>query len=100
LYSFLQAIGVKCGNHACSILAASLILGSDRTAAIRKHIKKRIGAQYYLDVGSQIEVEAMLKQPKMHFSDFQELVSSLTEGHIRTYRNRLIALAGTRRALT
>src|SRR3989338_3869674 len=48
LYSFLQGIGVKCENHACSILAVSLLLGEEKTAIINKHKGKRIDAQYYM----------------------------------------------------
>lgn len=31
LYSFLQRIGTKCENHACSILAVTFLLGEDKT---------------------------------------------------------------------
>ncbi len=42
LYSFLQKIGVKCENHACSILAAAFLLGEDKTKTINLHKSKRI----------------------------------------------------------
>ena len=37
LYSFLQRIGIKCENHACSILAVTLLLGEGKTKTINKH---------------------------------------------------------------
>src|SRR3989338_2557394 len=51
LYSFLQRTGVKCENHACSILAAEYLLGEEKTRTINEHKNKRIDAQYYMRVG-------------------------------------------------
>lgn len=50
LYSFLQRIGIKCENHACSILAASVLLGQDKIKTIEGHKDKRIDAQYYMRI--------------------------------------------------
>mgnify|MGYP001568106353 FL=1 len=50
LYSFLQRIGVKCENHACSILTVTLLLGEDKTKTINQHKSKRIDAQYYVKI--------------------------------------------------
>ena len=35
LYSFLQRIGIKCENHACSILATGFLLGEDKIRVIK-----------------------------------------------------------------
>jgi len=37
LYAFLQKIGLKCENHFCSILAATKILGEEKTKIINEH---------------------------------------------------------------
>jgi len=42
LYSFLQRIGIKCENHACSILLAGFLLGEEKTKIINQHIVKVI----------------------------------------------------------
>lgn len=89
LYSFLQRIGVKCENHACSILAASLILGKEKTNTINEHKGKRIDAQYYMKVDQEIKVRAMLQEAKTFVSDFDEIVSNLSEGDTNLYRHKI-----------
>ena len=79
LYSFLQRIGVKCENHTCSILAVTLLLGEEKTKTINQHKDKRIDAQYYMKVDQDTKVRLMLQEAKTFISDFDELVSNLTE---------------------
>jgi len=86
LYSFLQRIGVKCENHACSILAVGLLLGEDKTKTINQHKDKRIDAQYYMKVDQEIKVRIMLQEAKIFVSNFDEIVSGLTESEIKKYR--------------
>lgn len=86
LYSFLQRIGVKCENHACSILAVTLLLGEDKTKIINRHKDKRIDAQYYIKVDQEAKIRLMLQEAKIFVSDFDELVSKLTENEIKSYR--------------
>jgi len=90
LYSFLQKIGVKCENHACSILAVTLLLGEDKTMTINNHKDKRIDAQYYMKFDQESNVRAMLQEAKMFVSDFDEIISNLTELNIRDYREIII----------
>src|SRR3989338_8237185 len=70
LYSFLQRIGIKCENHACSILAVSLLLGEEKIAIITKHKGKRIDAQYYMKVDQANKVMVMLQEAKIFVSNF------------------------------
>jgi len=86
LYSLLQRIGVKCENHACSILAVSLLLGNDKTKTINQHKDKRIDAQYYMKVDQEAKIKLMLQEAKIFVSNFDELVSKLTEAEINSYR--------------
>ena len=86
LYSFLQRIGIKCENHACSILAVTLLLGKDKTKIINLHKDKRIDAQYYMKVDQEIKIRVMLQEAKIFVSDFDEIVSKLSENEIKTYR--------------
>jgi len=86
LYSFLQRIGIKCENHACSILTATLLLGDEKTKTINEHKGKRIDAQYYMKVDQEIKIRAMLQEAKIFVSNFDELVSKLTENEIKNYR--------------
>ena len=82
LYSFLQKIGVKCENHACSILTVTILLGKDKTKIINEHKEKRIDAQYYMKVDQESKVGAMLQEAKLFVAEFDEFVSNLTESEI------------------
>ena len=86
LYSFLQRIGVKCENHACSILAVTLLLGEDKTKTINQHKDKRIDAQYYMKVDQEGKIKEMLQEAKRFVSNFDEIVSGLSESEIKEYR--------------
>lgn len=65
LYSFLQKIGVKCENHACSILAVGILLGKEKIKTINEHKSKRIDAQYYMKVDQENKVRIMLQEAKI-----------------------------------
>ena len=86
LYSLLQKIGIKCENHACSILLVTLLLGEDKTKTINEHKDKRIDAQYYMKVDQEPKIRLMLQEAKIFVSNFDELVSNLTESEIKKYR--------------
>ncbi|MDP4012034.1 MAG: HEPN domain-containing protein [Candidatus Nanoarchaeia archaeon] len=89
LYSFLQKIGIKCENHLCSITAAGILLGTDKTKTIDDHKNKRIDAQYYMKVDKGEEIEKMLQEAKLFISNFDELVSNLRQEEIKVYREKL-----------
>jgi len=89
LYSFLQRIGVKCENHACSILAVSFLLGEDKTRTISEHKGKRIDALYYMRVDQKEKVRSMLQEAKGTLCEFDELVSGLSEEDVNNYRKRI-----------
>lgn len=86
LYSFLQRIGIKCENHACSILTVTLLLGEEKIKTINSHKDKRLDAQYYMKVDQEEKIREMLKAAKLFVSQFDELVSNLTEKEIKDYR--------------
>ncbi len=90
LYSFLQKIGIKCENHSCSILATSFLLGEEKIEIIKEHKEKRIDAQYYMKVGQEEKVTSMLQEAKIFISNFNEIVSNITETEINSYRQKLI----------
>src|SRR3990167_777515 len=70
LYSLLQKIGIKCENHACSILLVTLLLGEDKTKTINEHKDKRIDAQYYMKVDQEPKIRLMLQEAKIFVSYF------------------------------
>ena len=89
LYSFLQKIGVKCENHSCSILAVGILFGEDKIKIINKHKDKRIDAQYYMKVDQEIKVKVMLTEAQNFISNFDELISNLSEKEIKEYRDKI-----------
>lgn len=90
LYSFLQRIGVKCENHSCSILAVGFLLGEDKIKIINEHKDKRIDAQYYMKVDQEDKIGLMLKEAQKFISEFNELVSNLSDEEIKGYRNKML----------
>ena len=93
LYSFLQRIGVKCENHSCSILAVGMLLGEDKTKIINEHKNKRIDAQYYMKVDQEEKIKHMLTEAQNFISDFDEIVSNVSNDEIRKYRDKLSIIA-------
>ena len=89
LYSFLQRIGIKCENHACSILAVTLLLGEDKTRTINQHKDKRIDAQYYMKVDQEAKIKEISEEAKTFVAYFDELVSNLSEEAIKEYRTKI-----------
>ena len=89
LYSFLQRIGVKCENHSCSIFIIGVLLGEDKIKTIDEHKDKRIDAQYYMKVDQEIKVKVMLTEAQNFISNFDELVSNLSEKEIKEYRDKI-----------
>lgn len=89
LYSFLQRIGIKCENNSCSIFAVGSLLGEDNIKTINEHKDKRIDAQYYMKIDQKNKVKSMLVEAQNFISNFDELVSNLSEKEIREYRDKL-----------
>lgn len=89
LYSFLQRIGIKCENHTCSILAATFLLGEDKTKTINRHKDKRIDAQYYMKVDQEAKIRLMLQEAKTFVSSFDEIVSNLSEEEIKLHIKKI-----------
>jgi len=92
LYSFLQRIGIKCENHSCSILAVSFLLGMEKIKIINEHKDKRIDAQYYMKVDQEHKIKFMLTEAQNFISNFDELVSNLSEIEIKEYRSKMSGL--------
>lgn len=89
LYSFLQRIGVKCENHTCSILIVGVLLGEDKIKTINEHKGKRIDAQYYMKLDQEEKVKAMLQEAKTFVSEFDEVISMLSEEEVKTHRSNI-----------
>src|SRR3989338_1440980 len=89
LYSFLQKMGIKCENHACSILVTSFLLGEDKTKTINEHKDKIIDAQDYMRVDQEAKIRVMLQEAKAFVSDFDGINSKLNNEEIKKYRESI-----------
>lgn len=58
----------------------------DRTKTISEHKDKGIDAQYYMKDDQEIKIRAVLQEAKIFVSNFDELVSKLTESEVGDYR--------------
>lgn len=92
LYSFLQKIGIKCENHFCSILAVENLLGEESVKTINEHKLKRIDAQYYMKIVSIEQIKEMLRDAKISVSKFDNIVSTLSDKEVDSYRKKLRGL--------
>jgi uncharacterized protein (UPF0332 family) len=89
LCSFLQRVGLKCENHACSILAVGKLIGEEAVETINRHKDMRIDAQYFMRIGKEAEIGNMLQDAKFFVAHFDELVSNIGDADVEGYRRRL-----------
>lgn len=89
MYSFLQKIGIKCENHACSISVVEFILGGEKVKIIDEHKDRRIDAQYYLKTQDEKTLDEMLRDAKEFVAEFDNLVSNITDKEIESFREKL-----------
>ncbi len=80
---------MKCENHACSILAATFLLGKGQTGLIQEHKDRRIDAQYHMRLGKEEDVKNMLAEAKMFVAVFSRIVEDTSEEDIAAYRKQL-----------
>ena len=66
-----------------------VLLGEDKIKTINEHKDKRIDAQYYMKVDQEIKVKVMLTEAQNFISNFDELVSNLSEKEIKEYRDKI-----------
>jgi len=90
LYSFLTRIGVKCGNHFCSILIATYLLGKKIANTIFEHKEKRIDAQYYLRTVNENKIRNMLNSAKIFVPNFDEIIIGLNEKKVEEFRKKIM----------
>jgi len=89
LYSFLQRIGVKSGNHDCSIELVDGLLNKDFISDILNFKQSRIDSQYYLKIGQKEKLLEFYLKVKNFYLEFKEIVGGLTEQEIEGYINKI-----------
>ena len=54
-----------------------------------KHKDKRIDAQYYMKFGQEAEIRSMLQEAKLFVSNYDNIISNLTENEVKEYRETI-----------
>ena len=67
-------------------------MGEDKTKIINEHRDKRIDAQYYMKVDQEDKVKIMITEAQNFISEFDELVSNLSDKEIKEYRDKISKL--------
>lgn len=90
LLATLFRIGIKCENHAASIILLKEVFGLDNTK-ISKAKTERVDKQYYVDfeVNKQ-EAENSIKTAEDFITEINNFIETLTEEKIKEYRKKAI----------
>ena len=92
LLAALFRIGIKCENHAASIILLKEIFGVDNTR-ISKAKSERVDKQYYVDFSVNLEeVNNSIMIAEEFIAELNDLIATLTEDKIREYRGKAVSL--------
>lgn len=94
LLAALFRIGIKCENHAASIILLKEVFGLDNTK-ISKAKTERVDKQYYVDfeVNKQ-EAENSIKTAEEFIAEMNNFIATLTEEKIKEYQKKAINIFG------
>src|SRR3989338_5496232 len=92
LLAALFKIGIKCENHAASIILLQEVFGVDNSK-ISKAKSERVDKQYYVDFSVNLEeAKNSIKIAEEFIVDINNLIATLTEEKIKEYHDEAIAL--------
>jgi len=94
LYSFLQKIGIKSGNHDCSIELVKELIKEDFIGDISLFRQDRIDAQYYLQINQKKNLLNNYKKVKFFYLKFKEIVDSLNKDKAEKFITQTRKLKG------
>ena len=61
-------------------------MSKGKTKTINEHKDKRLDAQYYMKVEQEDKIKIMLQEAKIFVSQFDNIISNLSEQEINRYR--------------
>ena len=92
LLAALFRIGIKCENHAASIIFLKEVFSKDNTK-ISKAKSERVDKQYYVDFSvNQEEAKSAIKTAEEFMGEMSDFVSTLSEEKIKEYHEKAIGL--------
>ncbi len=91
LLAALFRIGIKCENHAASIMLLKEVFGIDNSR-ISKAKSERIDKQYYIDFEvNQEEAENAIRTAEEFIADMNHFIEFLNENSIKEYHKKASA---------
>ena len=92
LLAALFRIGIKCENHAASIILLKEVFGVDNKK-ISKAKFERVDKQYYVDfVVNQEEASKSIRIAEEFIAEINNLIATLNEENIKQYHERAVDL--------
>lgn len=92
LLAALFRIGIKCENHAGSILLLKNVFGMDNSV-ISKAKTDRIDRQYYVDFAVNLdEAKKSIVIAEEFVSELHSLIAGLNEAKIKEYKSKAVGL--------
>ena len=92
LLAALFRIGIKCENHAASIILLNEVFGIDNTK-ISKAKRERVDKQYYVDFSvNKEEADNSIKTAEEFIAEMHDIIAKFNEEKIREYRKKAIKL--------
>lgn len=92
LLAALFRIGIKCENHAASIILLKEVFGMDNTK-ISKAKSERVDKQYYADFEvNKTEAESSVKTAETFIADMTTMIAKLNEESIKQYHEIAVDL--------
>jgi len=97
LLAALFRVGIKCENHAASIILLKEVFGIDNTK-ISKAKSERVDKQYYVDFDvNQAEAHKSVTIAEEFIAEIIELIAYFTEENIKEYHQKAVALFSEKR---
>ena len=92
LLAALFRIGIKCENHAASIILLKEVFGIDNTK-ISKAKSERVDKQYYVDFAvNREEASKSIKIAEDFIAEISNVIAKFTEEAIKQYHEKAVAL--------
>lgn len=92
LLAALFKIGIKCENHAASIILLKEVFGIDNSK-ISKAKSERVDKQYYVDFSVNLEeANNSIKIAEEFIAEMNDFIATLTEERIKEYHEKAVSL--------
>ncbi|MBU0536459.1 MAG: HEPN domain-containing protein [Nanoarchaeota archaeon] len=92
LLAALFRIGIKCENHAASIILLKEVFGADNSM-ISKAKSERVDKQYYVDFSVNLkEAEESIRIAEEFIAEMDDIIAALTEDRVKECHGKAVSL--------